>query len=111
MLPQQRHVVGAAAEPPELREAGGAHVRVGVRGALPEEGVLLPQCCQPSLARERPLDEERDLRRVLLVARGRRLEKERQPLAAQRLGRLAREQREHVIDRVGRRHSARSVRF
>ena len=61
----------------------------------------------PGLARERPLDEERDLWRVLLVARGRRLEEERQPLAAQRLGRLAREQREHVIDRVGRRHFAR----
>ena len=58
----------------------------------------------PGLARERTLDEERDLWRVLLVARGRRLEEERQPLAAQRLGRLAREQREHVIDRVGRRH-------
>ena len=43
MLPQQRHVVGAAAEPPELREAGGAHVAVGVRGALREECVLLPE--------------------------------------------------------------------
>ena len=41
VLPQQRHVVGAATEPPELREAGGAHVAVGVRGALREGCVLL----------------------------------------------------------------------
>ena len=109
VLPQQRHVVGAGAEPPELREAGGAHLRVGVRDALPKEGVLLPECGEPSLACKRPLDKEGDLRRVLLAARGRTLEEERQPLASQRLGRLDREHREHVVDRVGRHLLARVV--